>query len=271
VLTRRVRLQLMTALAETTAKDRVPREEDMPVVNSERCLNVLILSAIRLLGEGLAQALGRDDATSTFGACFDLEDGLIRISRLSPDIVLLDAAFPEGSDSVGRILVVAPQVKVVVFAVAETSDNIITWAQAGVAGYIPRTAALSDVAPLLLAIMRDEQPCSAHVAAGLLRRLHATIESGPDGSDLTALPALTFREMQVIELIGIGLSNKDIARRLNIGLGTTKSHVHNLLSKLNIQRRSQAALWLRAYQGHPNTSWLTWSAAPAEQGRSRVY
>jgi two-component system nitrate/nitrite response regulator NarL len=240
----------------------------MPVVNSERCLNVLILSAVRLLGEGLAQALGRADATSTFGVCVDLEDGLIRISGLPPDIVLLDAALPEGSDSVGRILVAAPQVKVVVFAVAETSDNIITWAQAGVAGYIPRTAALADVAPLLVAIMRDEQPCSAHVAAGLLRRLHATLESGPDGSDLTALP--TFREMQVIELIGIGLSNKDIARRLNIGLGTTKSHVHNLLSKLNIQRRSQAALWLRAYQGHPNASWLTWSTVPAERGRSRV-
>jgi two-component system, NarL family, nitrate/nitrite response regulator NarL len=241
----------------------------MPVVNSEPRLNVLIVSKVRLLGEGLALALSRHHAASSFQLCIDLEDSLVKISRLPPDVVLLDAALPEGTDSVSRILVAGPEVKVVVFAVAETSDNIIAWGEAGVAGYIPRTAGLADVAPLLVAIMQDEQPCSAHVAAGLLRRLRVVLNSTPEGGDATLLPALTLREMQVVELIGIGLSNKEIARRLNIGLGTTKSHVHNLLAKLNIQRRSQAALWLRAYQGHQHMSWLNWSEAPARV-RSRA-
>ena len=61
------------------------------------------------------------------------------------------------------------------------------------------------------------------------------------------MPPLTARERQIIGMIGAGLSNKDIARQLNIGLATTKSHVHNLLGKLNIQRRGQAAAWLREY------------------------
>jgi DNA-binding NarL/FixJ family response regulator len=236
----------------------------MPMADSEQSPKVLLLSAVRLLSEGLAQALQRNNAASTLQLCLDLEEALTSIARFAPDIVLLDAALPEGPQAVGRILVVAPQVKVVVFAVAETSDNIITWAEAGVAGYIPRTAALAEVAPLLVAIMRGQQPCSAGVAAGLLRRLRVTMHTGPNGSELTPLPALTLREMQVIELIGIGLSNKEIARRLNIGLGTTKSHVHNLLAKLKIQRRAQAALWLHARHRPSNPSWPTWSKALSE-------
>jgi two-component system nitrate/nitrite response regulator NarL len=100
--------------------------------------------------------------------------------------------------------------------------------------------------------MRDEQPCSARVAAGLLRRLRRMANSNREGDDARSLPTLTVRETQVIELICAGLSNKDIARRLNIGLATTKAHVHNLLGKLNMQRRTQAALWIREHQGRPS-------------------
>jgi DNA-binding NarL/FixJ family response regulator len=59
---------------------------------------------------------------------------------------------------------------------------------------------------------------------------------------------LTARELQIVELIGAGLSNKDIARHLNIGLATTKSHVHNMLEKLELQRRGQIAPWIRRHE-----------------------
>jgi DNA-binding CsgD family transcriptional regulator len=65
-------------------------------------------------------------------------------------------------------------------------------------------------------------------------------------------PALTARERQTAELIKIGLSDKEIARRLSIGVGTTKSHVHNLLGKLNVQRRGQVATRLRALDQQPD-------------------
>jgi DNA-binding NarL/FixJ family response regulator len=212
---------------------------------SELLSRVLILSNIRLLAEGLAQALGRDDQVSTCWYCTDLEDGLAKIADVRPEIVLLDAALQGGPQSVGRILGVESRARVVVFAVAETSDDIIAWAEAGVAGYIPRTAALTDVATLLATIMHDEQTCSARVAASLLRRLSHATSSGPGWSDTPPALALTARETQVVELLAAGLSNKDIARRLNIGVATTKSHVHNLLGKLRVQRRGQAALWMR--------------------------
>jgi DNA-binding NarL/FixJ family response regulator len=63
-------------------------------------------------------------------------------------------------------------------------------------------------------------------------------------------PTLTARETEIAQMILAGMSNKDIARRLNIGLATAKTHVHHLLGKLNLQRRGQAASWLREHQGH---------------------
>jgi DNA-binding NarL/FixJ family response regulator len=86
----------------------------------------------------------------------------------------------------------------------------------------------------------------ARVAAGLLRRLAVTVSRGKSPNAASPAPALTARERQTAELIGTGLSDKEIARRLNISLVTTKSHVHNLLGKLNAQRRGQVVSRLGA-------------------------
>jgi DNA-binding NarL/FixJ family response regulator len=212
---------------------------------SEPPLTVLILSDTRFLAEGLAQALDRDDRVSTCWSCTDFQEGLAKIANVRPEIVLLDAALQCGPEAVGCVLQVERRTKVVVFAVTETSDNVIPWARAGVAGYIPRTAALSDVASQLVSIMRDEQRCSPRVAASLLRHMSQAANAGGERTDAPAALPLTAREMEIIELVAAGLSNKDIARRLNIGVATTKSHVHNLLGKLRVQRRGQVALWMR--------------------------
>lgn len=204
-------------------------------------LRLLILSDTRFLAEGLAQALERDDKVSMCWSCIDFQDALAKISEVRPDIVLLDAALQWGTDAVGCIHGISRYLKVVVFAVTETSDNVIAWAKAGVAGYIPRTAALTDVASLLASIIHDEQTCSARVAASLLRYLFEAANTGADRNGAPAALALTARETQVVELLAAGLSNKDIARRLNISVATTKSHVHNLLGKLGVQRRAQVA------------------------------
>jgi DNA-binding NarL/FixJ family response regulator len=132
----------------------------------------------------------------------------------------------------------------------------IAWAEAGAAGYIPRTAGLADVVPTLMGIMRGEQNCSASVVGGLLRRLRNLPRGGNRSSEALPPPMFTIRELQIIELIDAGLSNKEIARRLSIGVATTKSHVHNLVGKLKLQRRSQAALWMRQQQ-HRFSSPLT--------------
>jgi DNA-binding NarL/FixJ family response regulator len=135
--------------------------------------------------------------------------------------------------------------RIVVSSVSETEDDVVAWAEAGVIGYIPRTTPLCDFIRLMMEIHSGEQVCSGRVAAGLLRRIAHTANGRARRSGLVAIPALTRRERQTAELIRSGLTDKEIARRLNISVATTKSHVHNLLGKLNARRRTEVAEYLR--------------------------
>jgi len=226
----------------------VPQHFSPPLGSPHSPLHVIVISEVCLLGEGLALALEREASLSVCGCFGALDDALRNLPPLQPDIVLLNTGVRAATDAIARIRGVAPSVKVIALAIDENLEDVIAWAQAGASGYIPSTAALRDVAPLLGDIVRGEQPCAARVVAGLLRRIG---DMGPSkgfaaATDSPAMP--TASEMQVLEMISSGLSNKEIARRLNIGLATTKSHVHNLLGKLGLQRRGQAASWIRAQQ-----------------------
>lgn len=221
--------------------DGTPPARAQAAAKSEPKLRVLVVSDVRLLADGLAQALKLDEDVSDCCSCVTSEEGFAKVPDLHPDIVLLDAAVPDGPHSVRRVLSAAPDVSVVVFGIAETSDDVITWAEAGVAGYISRTTALADVTSRLKAIMMNEQICSARVASSLLRRLSSATGPSYTRGPLPSRMLLTTREMQIVEMLVAGLSNKDIARRLNIAVSTTKSHVHNLLGKLNLRGRRQFA------------------------------
>jgi DNA-binding NarL/FixJ family response regulator len=213
---------------------------------SRPALGIVILSAVRFLRESLSEVLGRDPGIAVFGHHAVLAEALDETVTRHADVFLLDAAFIGGMGAVRQILEAAPEVRVVVLAVIETQENVVTWAEAGIAGYIPNTAAVTELTTLLHDINNGKQTCSMDVAAGLLRR----IASGAtlDHAAPTSPSLLTPRELQILNLIDSGLSNKEIARRLVISLGTTKSHVHNLLAKLSVQRRGQAAALMR--RGH---------------------
>jgi DNA-binding NarL/FixJ family response regulator len=202
-------------------------------------IRLSILSDVRFLRESLAEILPRDGTVSISGLFANFQEASSGLANHQPDIVLLDEALPDGLAAVGQIRDVAPQLPVVVIAVAETAGEVIAWAEAGAAGYIPRTAGLADIVPLLIDITQGKQACTESVAAGLLRRLSA------NGRHTAALTA---REAQIAQMIVAGMSNKEIARCLNIGLATTKTHVHHLLGKLSLRRRGQAAGWMRDHK-----------------------
>lgn len=210
-------------------------------------IKLVIVSEIRFLREALGEILGRDGATSVVGLCADLPGAIAVSQSVRPDFVLLDAAFPNGIAAVARIRHVMPPVRVVALAVTETEETVIAWAEAGVAGYVPNTAALSDLMALLMGIRDGEQTCSARVAGGLLRRI-GSVAAAIAPQPPSPLPPLTAREKQILDLLEFGCANKEIARKLDISLATAKSHVHNLLAKLKIQRRGQAAVWLRQHR-----------------------
>jgi len=214
-----------------------------------RRLYIAVVSGVRFAREGLAEILERDPLVSIVGLYTDLIEAVALRHILQADLVLVDARSPEGPNALRRALDIAPEMRGVAFAVRETEDDIVAWAEAGVIGYIPSTAALADLVRLVMDIDRGEQVCSARVAAGLLRRIALSASRGTGRYTTFLVPGLTARERLVAELLESGLSNKEIARRLSISLATTKSHVHSLLGKLNVRCRKQVTDYFCGYGG----------------------
>jgi two-component system, NarL family, nitrate/nitrite response regulator NarL len=211
-------------------------------------IRIFIVSDVRFLRESLAEVLPRGGTLLVSGVAADLQSAIKDLAYNQSDILLLDAGLPDGRVAVERIRDTALQTPVVVIAVAEAADEVIAWAEAGAAGYIPKTAGVADIAPLLVGIARGRQECSESVAAGMFRRLFSAGKGGRGNQDIAPALALTAREAQIARLIATGMSNKDIARGLNIGLATAKTHVHHLLGKLGLRRRGQAASWMREHR-----------------------
>ena len=199
--------------------------------------DVLIVSEVRFLRESLAEILRRAAGIRACEASATLAQALAIAQSRRPAIVLLDVAFPRGTEAAARLSAALPEASVVALAIAETEENVIAWAEAGIAGYVPNTASVDDIVSLMDQIRRGEQTCPTRIAGSLLRRLgdgHRLAKHAPP------LPTpLSRRELEISRMVAAGLSNKDIARRLGISLGTIKSHVHNLLGKLSLQRRAE--------------------------------
>jgi two-component system nitrate/nitrite response regulator NarL len=210
-----------------------------------RALRVMLVWGVRFTAESLAETLERDPSVSVVGLCTDLSEAVALSAALQADIILLDARITDGTAALRRALDVAPGMRVVVSAVRETEGDVVAWAEAGAIGYIPRTTPLGDFVRLIVAIHSGEQICSGRIAAGLLRRIANTARGSRRPNGPLVVPALTRRGRQTAELIKSGLRDKEIARKLNLSVATTKSHVHNLLGKLHLRRRSQVADYLR--------------------------
>jgi two-component system nitrate/nitrite response regulator NarL len=207
-------------------------------------VDAIIVSEVRFLRESLAEILTRAAGVRILGQSGTLADALAAAKAIRPPIVLLDAALPGSMGAVAQLSAVSPEASVVVLAIAETEESVLAWAEAGIAGYVPNTASVNDLISLIQQISRGEQTCPSRIVGSLLRRIATS--GRQTGPGLPTAVSLTRREFEILRLVGEGLSNKDIARRLSISLSTTKSHVHNLLGKLNVQRRAEATRFYAA-------------------------
>lgn len=201
-------------------------------------VGVLIVSQVRFLSEGLAAAIAREPTLRVIGLAEDLSQVHARL-RDRPHAVLLDATYPGALEVASRIVQLAPRCPVVAFPVVENEAHLIAWARAGVAGYLPNTTPLEAVGPLLREMIAGRAVCSWRFRVEQLRNHAPAPCAASDGEGVRV--RLTSRELEVIQLVTAGLSNKEIARKLNIGVATTKTHVHSILSKLNLRDRREVA------------------------------
>jgi Response regulator containing a CheY-like receiver domain and an HTH DNA-binding domain len=199
-------------------------------------VRMLIATDVRLYEVGLRRALDGHSELDVIGTAGDRSQALARTHDLAPDVVLLDMAM-EGSLDIARALTRStPRSHVVAFAVSESDDDVLACAEAGVAGYVTRDGSLEQLIAVLRYVARGELLCSPRIAGSLLRHVaRSSIATAPDEGDA----GLTAREREVARLVARGLSNKEVARELQIQLSTVKNHVHHLLEKLRINRRGK--------------------------------
>jgi DNA-binding NarL/FixJ family response regulator len=205
-------------------------------------MRVAIVTDIRLYREGLADVLGRHPEIDVVGTAADGEVALDCVGRLRPDVALLDMAMLGSTATMRALAATAPEVKVVALGVPEVEPHILACAEAGVAAYVPREGSLDDLVVTLKGVAVGEVLCSPHIVASLFRRV-ATLALERRSEQATR--RLTARETEILELVDEGLTNKEIGRRLCIELPTVKNHMHNILEKLQLGSRSEAAAWMR--------------------------
>jgi DNA-binding NarL/FixJ family response regulator len=213
-------------------------------------LRVLFVSDVKFLREGLPEILHQQSELAITWVAEDQNQALELILAVHPDAVLLDTALPSGLDAVASMVAAAPDIPVIALAMVEAEHEILTWAEAGIAGFVPRLASVSDIIRTVNLAVRGEQICSGRVAGAMIRRLRqlAIVAREERYGDISG--RLTSREQEIAELVAQGLSNKLVARRLHIEVSTVKCHVHSILDKLKLERRGNVALWFRQRVNH---------------------
>ena len=190
-----------------------------------RRTRALVVSDVGLYRDGISQLL---------------EAAGVEVVGDAPDVALVDGAMRASLAAVRSVRERWPECRVIVLSVSEVDGDVLRFAEAGVAGYLASDSCKGDLIAAIESVERGEAACPPRVAAALLRRV-ARLAGGPPAAD----SCLTAREAEILRLIDEGLSNKDIATRLYIGVPTVKTHVHNILRKLGANRRGQAAARVR--------------------------
>jgi two-component system nitrate/nitrite response regulator NarL len=205
-------------------------------------IRVFIAAPFRLYREGLAEILTGEDGIAVIGAAAYGREAVDSVREVEPDVVLLDPAIPEGTDAIRELVNPSATVRVVALAPPEVEAEMIAWAEAGVSGFVGFDDSLTELVATVRGVARGDLLCSPQVAGSLLRRVAILAAERRQSS---CESQLTARELEVIRLIDEGLSNKQIALRLCIELPTVKHHVHHILEKLGVARRSDAVDALR--------------------------
>jgi len=204
-------------------------------------MRVLVVSAVALYRDGIADALARRAQIEWVGTAASASEALELATddRCRSPVVILDMAMDDAA-VVARDL--ARSMCVLAVAVPSREHDVIACAEAGVAGFLTTEASLDDVVAALRSISRGDTLCSPWTAGVLLRRVNALAHARQ--LSISSAP-LTARELEIVDLLERGLSNKQIAQRLCIELPTVKNHVHHILDKLGVHRRGEVGAVMR--------------------------
>jgi DNA-binding NarL/FixJ family response regulator len=225
------------------SKKQFPRYRSTAEDGGDGAVTVLLVTDVRLLREGLAQVLAGAPEVHVVGTAATRAEAVDAVERLVPRVVLLDTSVPHCVEIGSALHASAPAVGIVAFASDPDESEQVTCVEAGITGFVPRDGGAQELIDAVIGVARGNAVCSPKVVARSFRRLASLAQAARVAG--TPAHAVSARELEIVGLIDRGLSNKEIAQRLDIGVATVKNHVHHILEKLQVGRRGEAAAFLR--------------------------
>lgn len=244
---------LMTAAADgvvaIAGRSRVPAPIFRPMCPATPAsadqITIALIEDNRLVREGLTALINQQPGLIVVAEL--ASDDALSVTRASPNVVLLDIGLLEG-DSLRlatKVRADFPDAKVIVMDLLPAHEEIVEFVNAGVSGFIMKDATLEDLVSTIRAVANGASVLPPRMVNTLFSQIarDAVVKERPD---LMESVRMTPREREVIDLIAEGLSNKEIATRMNVAVHTVKSHVRNVMEKLTLHSRLQIAAYVHA-------------------------
>ena len=201
-------------------------------------IGVLIVDDHAVVRQGLRTFLELEDDVEIVGEASDGEEAVGSVERLLPDIVLMDLVMPrmDGIEAIRRITQISPSTKVIVLTSFADDQRVFGSVKAGAAGYLSKDVLPRELIEAIRTVQRGWVLVHPAIASKLMQEF-AQVEHRDTGA------LLTRRELEVLRLVARGMSNREIAGELALAEKTVKTHVSNILQKLHLADRTQAALY----------------------------
>ena len=198
-------------------------------------LRIMVVDDHAVVRQGLSALLAADPALEVVAEASGWEDVAAMLGPAAPDIILMDLSMPDvdGVEATRRALAARPEVRVVMLTSFSEPEHVNAALDAGAVGYVLKDAAPEEIVQAVKAAGRGEAPFSPRAAGALLQR-RAQRRPGDE---------LTPREREVLDLVGQGLANKQISRKLGIKEKTVKAHLSSVFQRIGVSDRTSAALW----------------------------
>jgi len=216
--------------------------EDLPREKALDEVRVVVVDDHDLFRSGLKTLL-EEQGVNVVGEAPNGQTAIRLASELAPDVVVMDLNMPgmTGVETTRKLAGIAPLARVVVLTISADDEDVMDAVMAGACGYLLKDSSIQDLIVGIRAAAAGESLISPEIAAKVLRRLRA--QSSSEDAAETIRAELSDREIEVLKLIANGKDNAQIARELYISPKTVKNHISNILMKLQIDNRIQAAVY----------------------------
>jgi DNA-binding NarL/FixJ family response regulator len=213
-------------------------------------IRILLVDDHDLFREGLAGIISTQPDMLVVGEAGDGLEAIVKASQLKPDLILMDIQMPgcDGLEATQKIKQEFPDIVIVMLTVRDEEENLFEAIKNGAQGYLLKNIRSKDMLEGLRGAMHGEAAISPILAGRMLEEFRRLSQAQPHAAIPDELAGLTLREVEVLSLVAQGRTDKEIAAQLSISLHTVKSHLRNILAKLQVNSRREAA-WLARNKG----------------------